>query len=365
MSRYFIESFKIEKLWGYRNIDLTFNRDVNCLIGVNGSGKTTVLNLLHSILSGDLRSILNFNFEHAKIKLRGFKNGSERTVKVEITDKFLKYNVGRNTFEIDITFISDRMFYRYYAPLQRSKAATERISRSPTRRMIELERLYDALTPLVPLVWLPISRRLSATDGEEERYPKVDTPESVDLRLNELLEGLSRYYSILNAQLSERYREFERQVLSAILYNKDHDQLHSIFDSLPSSLPTEAERGQLLGAFEAAGLLDEPMQNRIDDHFAAAEKAVERIYKGKNTGVELEDVLVVPLIRRTQSMVEYARKLEKDREDIFAPIQLYEKTVNSFLADKFVEVDENGELKIKSFSLPSPPDLDPALSVLW
>ena len=52
MSSYFIESFKIEKLWGYRDIDLTFNNDVNILIGPNGSGKTTILNLLHSILSG-------------------------------------------------------------------------------------------------------------------------------------------------------------------------------------------------------------------------------------------------------------------------------------------------------------------------
>ena len=58
MSRYFIESFKIEKLWGYRNIDLTFNNDVNVLIGTNGSGKTTVLNLLHSILSFSCQTIL-------------------------------------------------------------------------------------------------------------------------------------------------------------------------------------------------------------------------------------------------------------------------------------------------------------------
>ena len=50
MSSYFIESFKITKLWGYReDINLTFNNDVNVLIGVNGSGKTTVLNLLNSI----------------------------------------------------------------------------------------------------------------------------------------------------------------------------------------------------------------------------------------------------------------------------------------------------------------------------
>ena len=42
MSSYFIESFKIDKLWGYRDIDLVFNKDVNVLIGPNASGKTTI-----------------------------------------------------------------------------------------------------------------------------------------------------------------------------------------------------------------------------------------------------------------------------------------------------------------------------------
>ena len=41
MRSYFIESFKITKLWGYRDINLIFDRDVNILIGPNGSGKTT------------------------------------------------------------------------------------------------------------------------------------------------------------------------------------------------------------------------------------------------------------------------------------------------------------------------------------
>ena len=108
------------------------------------------------------------------------------------------------------------------------------------REKILTEKLLDELDTLVPLVWLPVSRRLPVTKDEEEKYTKTEPLESVDLRLKELLERLSRYYSILNAQFSERYREFEGQVLSTILYSKEQDGLDSILDSIfHSPLPTE------------------------------------------------------------------------------------------------------------------------------
>ena len=57
-------------------------------------------------------------------------------------------------------------------------------------------------------------------------------------------------------------------------------------------------------------------------------------------------------------MVEYAEELEKDREQIFAPLRLYEETVNSFLNEKSVEVSESGKLNIESAS---PSELTPRL----
>ena len=345
MSSYFIESFKIEKLWGYRDIDLTFNNNVNILIGVNGSGKTTILNLLHSILSADLPSLSNFNFQHAKIKLRGFKRKSVRTItaKINAADSSLELGIGKNKFPLNINAISGRRFPGTHND-ETIKTVPGSVFRYALKEKIIAQELYNELTTLVPIVWLPVSRRLPVTEHEEERYPKTIPLESVDVRLEELLEGLSHYYSRLNTRLSERYKEFEHQVLSVILYSKDLDRL-----DLTPSLLTEIEKGQLLGAFEASGLLNKQIRSKIDDHFAAAEKVVKRI--GENPGVfEEEDILVLPLIGRTKTMVEYARKLEKDREDIFAPLRRYEKIVDSFLNDKSIKVDESGNLKIESSS---------------
>lgn len=46
-------AFTIKKLWGDKNISVKVDPDVNIFAGINGSGKTTILNILSSILNGD------------------------------------------------------------------------------------------------------------------------------------------------------------------------------------------------------------------------------------------------------------------------------------------------------------------------
>ena len=358
MHNYYIESFKVTKLWGYRDIDLPFNSDVNILIGPNGSGKTTVLYLLYSILSLDLLNLLNFDFDHVEIKLKGFKENAVRTVTVKSKTEggFLEISIGKKKFALDIDTLSERRLPSYYRD-ETDRIVTRTLPPHLKRRIIP-EELYEELTDLVPLVWLPVSRREPLTEKDQEGYTRRERLESVDLRLENLLESLSRYHSILNVQLSERYREFERQVLSVILYSKEHDQLKSIRNSVFHSLPTEVEKERLSEAFKSAGFLDEEMQGKIDDHFAAfddAEKVFAQIHEKKYIPFEFEDALVIPLIGRTKAMVKYAAELEEDKERIFGSLRLYEKTVNSFLHNKSIKVDENGILRIKSSS---PSELD-------
>ena len=48
----YIETIEIEKLWGKYHIKWNLEPDVNILAGINGSGKSTVLNIAAGVLTG-------------------------------------------------------------------------------------------------------------------------------------------------------------------------------------------------------------------------------------------------------------------------------------------------------------------------
>ena len=52
-----IKSISVKGLWDIKDVSVTFNEDVNILIGGNGTGKTTLLKILEGILNVDLQNI--------------------------------------------------------------------------------------------------------------------------------------------------------------------------------------------------------------------------------------------------------------------------------------------------------------------
>ena len=58
-----VDSISIEGFWGNHSLKIPFHDDVNFLIGVNGSGKTTVINLIAAVLTADFETLDRYDFK--------------------------------------------------------------------------------------------------------------------------------------------------------------------------------------------------------------------------------------------------------------------------------------------------------------
>lgn len=63
-----LKSFSINNLFGDRTVEIPFNDDVKILIGENGLGKTTALNILYYTLTTKFYKLKDFDFESIELK---------------------------------------------------------------------------------------------------------------------------------------------------------------------------------------------------------------------------------------------------------------------------------------------------------
>ena len=336
MNPYRVQSLAVKDVWGHKEFAVSFRPDVTILIGANGTGKTTILNLLRSVLEADIRSLLSYDFSEAIIKLTAFSGGSTKTIRVSPTEAGLAFHVSRQEFMLPI--VDQRAMM--------SGRGRLRPRRLHPRYEKERQELEHALRDLVPFVWLPVSRRLPVSEDDQERLYRsrrhLPNLESVDERLRDLGRELAAYRLRLESRVSQRYKEFERRVLEAILYSEKFDSIGALRSEEP---PNQEDQRELMGVFSEVGLSSRTIRKRIRAHFLRAEAAHQSLQAAsEGAGVHLEDLVIIPLIRRTRSLVSWARTLGAERDEIFSPIRRYEDNVNQFLRDKAVTVEDDGKL---------------------
>ncbi|MEG2637586.1 MAG: AAA family ATPase, partial [Acinetobacter sp.] len=62
-----LEKFIITKLNGYQNVEIDIDNNKKILVAENGSGKTTILNILFYCLKNNTSKLKNFNFEKVEL----------------------------------------------------------------------------------------------------------------------------------------------------------------------------------------------------------------------------------------------------------------------------------------------------------
>jgi recombinational DNA repair ATPase RecF len=259
MNKYYISNLTVKRLWGDKDktFDLDLDPYVNIIIGRNASGKTTLINILHYALTANILALAQIDFSEISITLQSFDSEDQKNLIVVQDDEKTSLS-----FEgiVAVAPMDEVRLGGLTGDVSMYRPAFRR------RFQYEVQHVRDVLADCVPAVWLPVSRRLPIADEEDaERRRLHKKPlESVDECLEGLLEGLQSYRVMLDVQLSELRKDFQKHALETILFDKQHDKYTDIRTFVP---PSDEEKNQLLQAFTDVGLMDAKIKKRIDEHF--------------------------------------------------------------------------------------------------
>ncbi len=98
-----IKYIKIAKIWGLYDFSWELVPSVNVLIGKNGSGKSTVVNLLYALLSFDINLLEKYDYKQITIETNIGQISYQKYSKyVEVNDD----RIYKNDFETSLAFVS-------------------------------------------------------------------------------------------------------------------------------------------------------------------------------------------------------------------------------------------------------------------
>jgi len=140
-----VKKLVVKGLYGRYNYDVHFNEELTFLLGANGSGKTTILDMLSSIITGELYRLNNYEFDTIELNYlnKEDKQDAPNTIIITSTDDG----------DMELNF-NDEHHKLYY--LEHDSDVSHRLKR------IKYFREYPVLEEirgLFPFIYLPLNRK--------------------------------------------------------------------------------------------------------------------------------------------------------------------------------------------------------------
>jgi predicted ATP-binding protein involved in virulence len=331
----YIESVDIEGFWGEHPISFNFHDDVNFIIGINGSGKTTAVNIVVAALTADFSELDRLEFSKITIKLKS--KGSRKKPSVTISKKpkkegpfpSIQYEIKESASDKPITLSLDD----YEEQMMLRRYPRHILEREIFRR--QGLSVNSTLKKLVNVSWLSVNRSSSNIEEDERGESTVDS------KLKELSNRLVRYFSTLGKEGSEEFENFQKEVFLSMLFRKSGKP----FFSAAKNIDIGEEKSALEGIFNQFKVKQKDFKSKLDGHFDALSKAKEKL-SSDSANLNTTDISVLIGTERIDYIVdEWTRSIEK-RRVIFEPRDTFLKIINSMMQRKEFSINSQNEIQI-------------------
>ncbi|MBS7252504.1 AAA family ATPase [Flavobacterium branchiicola] len=345
-----IRKVKIDGFWGDKTVDLKFDEEINFLIGVNGSGKTTIINLIAASLNADFATLDKIEFNKIKINFFDLEDSdgkiiSSSYIEVEKTDNIaspysnilfkIKADAKTKIKTFKLNDIEEENLFRY----SHNYLNDYRVFK--TQRSVKAERdINIALKGFVNLTWLSIHRTNNLNRNNEEK----GFESTIDLKVKELSTELVKYFGILDKRYSLETEKFQKNIFLSLIEGESKSDIFSI----STELEPEHEKEALKQIFLLFKLQEDEFTNKLDTHFNYFEDSKKAITQ-KET-VTLNHLASLVSTQRIHSIVQEWKLLNEMKININKPKFIFIDEINNLFQRKKVFINERNELLVETDS---------------
>lgn len=329
---YTVKEVEINNFWHRLNAKCSFNDDVNIIIGRNGTGKTTFMNLLHAALTVDLEELAENDFTTIKIKLvDGSKSRLIRVSKGESANfhfHSIDYKISNRRYTLRAIASSDEV----RVPIGFKKRILE-----------EAAEVRAALSKMISLSSLSVYRLKSSEDYEIKDRAGKRLVSPIDYRLIQLRADITRYQFELSMKAREISSNLQKDVLASILFTEGATSS----GMLPSTFNKETEHNKLVNAYKRLGASDINIKRRISTHISAVDEALQMLASNSHSDMKDKHLTAIESFLRTQSIVDMSLKAEEKTLEVYSEFNQFTSILQEFIPDKSFSIISS-ELKVIS-----------------
>lgn len=353
-----ITRLEIKNLFGYMSKKIDFNSNINLLVGINGSGKTSILNVINWLLIPSFSHLCTTEFDELKLSFtylnRDFllvckQNKEEVTIDLKNLTSNKTYNQIQASLKFDPKRITldDALKGRYLEEYQ---------GLTPERKEKET---WDFLFNKLPKpIIVGLDRTIYTEEGEIIRYSagRLDIDENLFITK----ESKSPLASIKELASLE-YRKYKDKMLK-LNANVNDELMLSSFDEpitnvnlvkLLKEPKININQVELLEIkvkdYFKENILSKAKLDRsktireknslrkIDTYFKNLKKILKQ-KKKKDENVELLYYLNASQFKKIKVLIKEFKEFESESKLIYQPLNKYLSTINGFLIDSSKEI---------------------------